>query len=93
MKMAVMPTVSLRLLVYLTPTGTLLCGPYIGVPIFNKIECELTIFFKYDLNPVAIDEYVVTLTFEGHNFCWHIPVCIWYEFHDDICIISQDIKC
>jgi len=35
-----MPTVSFRLLAYLTPTGTVSCGPYIGVPIFNKIECE-----------------------------------------------------
>jgi len=24
---------------------------------------------------------------------WHISVSIWYEFQDDICIISQDIKC
>ena len=29
----------------------------------------IDIFKKSDLNPVAIDEYVVTLTFEGHNFC------------------------
>jgi len=51
-----MPTVSLRLLAYLTPTGTVSCDPYIGVPIFNKIECESTTLKQYDLNPVAIDD-------------------------------------
>jgi len=51
-----MPTVSLRLLAYLTPTGTVSCDPYIGVPIVDKIECELTTLNKYDLKPVAIDD-------------------------------------